>query len=222
MADVSQYKMLDEIEHVIARPSMYIGSVTNTTMDCFLPDEGKMKEGSITYNPALLKMFDEIVSNSVDEHKRTGKVTEIRVNLAPMTGEISISDDGGIPVQKHPDYDMYIPSMIFGELRTGSNFSDESRIGAGMNGLGSKLTSIFSTDFRIDTADGKKRLTQTFADNLSVKSDPVIKKSASNGTTITFVPDYDRLGCELDTENAKRIEKRVRSRLQYEDQSVPR
>lgn len=209
MANVSQYKMLDEIEHVITRPSMYIGSITNREVLTFLPDDGKMKETKIIYNPGLLKLVDEIVSNSVDEHKRSGSVSTIKVDVSTLTGEISVEDDGGIPVQKHPEYKIYIPSMIFGELRTGSNFSDESRLGAGMNGLGSKLTSIFSKEFRVETCDGKKKFIQTFKDNLSIKSEPTIKTSNKSGTVITFTPDYERLGCKLDEDNIKRIEKRV-------------
>ena len=209
MTDVSDYKMLDEITHVLTRPSMYIGSITNTEVISYVPKEDKMIEEKLTYNPALLKMVDEILSNSVDEHKRTGKVKTIHVNYDKITGEISVLDDGGIPVQKHPEHDMYIPTMIFGELRTGSNFSDESRIGAGMNGLGAKLTSIFSTNFYIETHDGTNKFSQEFSDNLSKKTTPKIKTSKNNKTLIKFIPDYDRLSCSLDNDNIKKIEKRV-------------
>lgn len=34
-------------------------------------------------------------------------------------------DNGGIPVVIHPEYNQYIPDMIFGELRSGSNFDDD-------------------------------------------------------------------------------------------------
>jgi len=188
---------------------MYLGSTTNTNMEFFLPEDGKMKLHEIQYNPALIKMFDEIISNSVDEHRRSGAVSTIRVSVSSLTGELTVSDDGGIPVKKHPEFGTYIPSMIFGELRTGSNFSDEERFSAGLNGLGSKLTSIFSKSFRVETCDGKKKFVQTFEDNLDIKSEPSITTSNKNGTIITFTPDYERLKCELDADNLKRIEKRV-------------
>lgn len=209
MTELSKYQKLSEIEHCLQRPGMYLGSTSNTTATTFLPVDGKMIEQEITYSPALLKMFDEIISNSVDEHIRSGSVTAINVNLYPLTGEIKISDNGGIPVKKHPEYDQYIPSMIFGELRTGSNFSDEERFSAGLNGLGSKLTSIFSKSFTVETADGDKQLIQRFEDNLSTKHEPSVYDCNHKGTTITFTPDYDRLGCDLDEDNMKRIEKRV-------------
>lgn len=209
MTDLSKYQKLSEIEHVLQRAGMYLGAIQTKTEVCFVPKDGKMVEKELSYSPALLKMFDEIISNSVDEHIRSGKVTRIDVDLYPLTGEIKISDNGGIPVKKHPEYDQYIPSMIFGELRTGSNFSDEERFSAGLNGLGSKLTSIFSKEFLVTTSDGKNQLIQKFENNLSVKHKPSITKSDSHGTVIQFTPDYERLECELDEDNLQRIEKRV-------------
>lgn len=208
-ADILKYRKMGEIEHVLERAPMYLGSTFNTTNSTYIVKDDKMVEQTIKYNPALIKLFDEVISNSVDEHIRSGKVSKINVTLHPMTGEIVIQDDGGIPVQVHPEYGTYVPEMIFGELRTGSNFNDDERQGAGMNGLGAKLTSIFSTEFTVDTCDGKKRFVQTFKDNLSYKSDPLIKTSNVNGTTITFTPDYKRLDCELDDHNQEKMIRRV-------------
>lgn len=209
MSDLNKYQKLSEIEHVLTRSGMYLGAIHPKTEKVFVPVNDKMVEQELTYSPALLKMFDEIISNAADEHIRSGKVDRIDVDLYPLTGEIKVTDNGGIPVKKHPEYDQYIPSMIFGELRTGSNFSDEDRFSAGLNGLGSKLTSIFSKEFYVITSDGKKKLTQKFEDNLSVKHKPNIISANTNGTIIQYTPDYERLGCELDDDNMKRIEKRV-------------
>ena len=209
MTDLSKYQKLSEIDHILARPGMYLGSTTNTTAKSFSVIDNKMVEEELTYSPALLKMFDEIISNSVDEHIRSGKVTRIEVDLFPMTGQIRIKDNGGIPVKKHPTEKVWIPSLIFGELRTGSNFSDEERFSAGLNGLGSKLSSVFSTEFKVETSDGEKSFVQIFRNNLSEKLEPAIKSSTTNGTVITYIPDYERLGCSLDEQNTKRIEKRV-------------
>lgn len=210
--DVSQYKRLSEVEHVLQRPGMYLGSVTNSeALTWVLSEQDKtcMVEETLTWNPGLLKMFDEIVSNAADEHLRSGNIKNIWVNVYPMTGEIVIKDDGGIPVQKHPEYGMYVPEMIFGEFRTGSNFSDEVRITGGLNGLGSKLTSVFSKEFKVDTSDGSKRFVQVFRNNLSERGTAVIKPSTDKGTTISFTPDYARLQCELDDVNVRKIERRT-------------
>ena len=201
MTDLTKYQKLSEREHVLKRAGMYIGAIQTKTDNCYVPVDDKMVEQTLSYSPALLKMFDEIISNSVDEHIRSGKVTRIDVDLYPLTGEIKITDNGGIPVKKHPEHDQYIPSMIFGELRTGSNFSDDERFSAGLNGLGSKLTSIYSKEFTVTTADGKNKLVQRFEDNLAVKNEPSVIKSNTHGTTIQFTPDYERLDCELDEDN---------------------
>lgn len=210
--DVSQYKKLSEVEHVLARPGMYLGSVTNSEAQTWVlgeKDKSVMVEETLTWNPGLLKMFDEIASNAADEHLRSGNIKNIWVNVYPMTGEIVVRDDGGIPVQKHPDYGIYIPEMIFSEFRTGSNFSDEERATAGLNGLGSKLTSVFSKEFKVDTSDGKNRFVQVFRNNLSERGTAVIKPCTDKGTTISFTPDYDRLQCELDATNIRKIERRT-------------
>lgn len=209
MNEALKYRKLGEVEHVLARSGIYLGSIVNTTCQAWVVNASGMEEQELSYNPGLLKLFDEVISNAVDEHIRSGKVNKIQVELFPMTGEIVIKDDGGIPVIKHPEYGTYIPQMIFGELRTGSNFNDDDRQGAGMNGLGAKLTSIFSKSFKVDTCDGKKRFVQEFRDNLSVKADPSILTSNVNGTTITFTPDYERLGCTLDEHNIAKITRRV-------------
>lgn len=209
MQDLNKYQKLTEREHVLARAGMYLGSTSNTEQECWVVSNGKMVRETIQWNPALIKIFDEIVSNCVDEHLRSGSVKNIWVDTYGMIGEIQVRDDGGIPVQKHPEYKTWIPEMIFSEFRTGSNFGDEERLTAGLNGLGSKLSSVFSKVFKVDTCDGKKRYVQVFKDNLEHRGDAVIQPDTNNGTTITFLPDYDRLGCSLDEGNLKRIERRV-------------
>lgn len=213
MANVKQYRKVDEITHVRMRISMYTGSTANTTKKVFLPVKGKFEEQEITFNPSMLKLFDEIISNAVDVHLRDGSVRSIDVAISAITGEISVEDDGhGIPVEKHPEYKTMVPEMIFGELRTGSNFEDDERMGAGMNGLGAKLTNILSSSFTVKTCDGKKVFIQKFQDGMSNRSKPFIRdaeKTDRTGTKITFTPDYDFLGCALDTDNLARITKRV-------------
>ncbi|AND75116.1 hypothetical protein pf16_193 [Pseudomonas phage pf16] len=207
--DLSQYKRLSEVEHVLARPGMWVGSTAPTTQTSWAVSNGKMVEREVTYTPALLKLFDEIISNSVDEHIRSGSVKNIWVDIHPMAGEIIIEDDGGIPVKLHPEYGIYIPEMIFSEFRTGSNFGDEERTTAGLNGLGSKLTSVFSSEFRVETCDGTNQFIQVFKDNLSKRGEPVIRPYDRKGTKISFIPDYSRLNCEMDEGTIAKIERRV-------------
>src|SRR5690606_33385654 len=130
----------------------------------------------------------EIISNSADFSKTPeGKhVNKIEVTVDPTTGTISVYDNGGIPVVKHSEYDQYVPDMIFGELRSGSNFDDdEDSVTTGQNGEGSTLTNIFSTEFIVDTADGKNRFLCGYYDNLHRRDTPKISKTSKNYTKIT-------------------------------------
>lgn len=205
-----QYRILNDIEHVICRPSTYVGSTSNHNQPSYILDHGKFVERECRWNPALLKLFDEIILNAVDESKRNPDLNKIDVIVDQLTGSITVADNGGIPVVKHKETGMYVPEMIFGHLRAGSNFEDDGRTGAGMNGLGSKLTSIFSTEFRVETSDGKKKFIQTFKNNLSEKTAPFTKRSKDSGTVITYTPDYDRLKCHInDDDNHAKLIKRV-------------
>jgi len=212
--DIAQkYKKLTDIEHVLLRPGMYIGSTQPHTAVTWAYDEAetKMIKRELTWNPGLQKLFDEVISNSVDESKRTGsKLDVIKVEVDRATGEISVYDNGGIPVQLHPEHNMYVPTMVFAELKAGSNFNDDDeRTWVGTNGVGASLVNIFSKKFLVETCDGVNFFKQEFLDNNHVRKEPKIRESDKNHTKITFLPDYERLGCTLDDDNYAKLVKRV-------------
>jgi DNA topoisomerase-2 len=208
-----RYQKLTDTEHVLLRPGMYIGSIKPHTEEVYLlnGNSKKFEPTEITYNPGFLKMFDEIVSNSVDEHKRNQKLNLIKVSIDSKTGRISIWDNGGIPVEIHKDYNEWVPEMIFSNLKTGSNFDDtEDRIVVGTNGVGSTLTNIFSKEFRIETCDGKKSFTQVFKDNMSSKSEPIISAGKKGFTEISYIADFKRFGMSgVDSPSVQMIQKRL-------------
>ena len=189
---------------------MYVGSVKPREEDVYLVSEGKLAKQRVTYNPAFLKIFDEIVSNAVDEHRRNPKLSEIRVEFHAEAGSVTIWDNGGIPVVKHADHGEWIPEMIFSNLKAGSNFNDdEERLVAGTNGVGSTLTNIFSTSFRIRTCDGKNAFEQTFSDNMRERSSPKVVPWKNGFTEITFSPDLARFGMDtIDEVHAEMMRKR--------------
>jgi len=60
-------------------------------------------------------------------------------------------------VEIHEQHKMYVPEMIFGHLLTGSSFDDAiERVTGGRNGLGAKLTNIYSKEFTVETCDGQR------------------------------------------------------------------
>jgi len=207
-----KYQKLSDVEHVLLRPGMYIGSIKTHQEEIYLPTtEGNFELTDVDYNPGFLKLFDEIVSNSVDEHKRNPKLTNIDVTYDLKTGWITVTDNGGIPVQMHSEYNEWIPELVFSNLKTGINFDDdEARTVVGTNGVGSTLTNIYSKEFRIETCDGKKSFIQVFKNNMSERSEPIITKGKKGFTKISYLTDFARFGLKgIDETSVALIEKRL-------------
>lgn len=206
-----KYKVLNHIDHILLRPQTYLGSNKPHTSKKWLFDGEKMIQEEITFVPSFLKIFDEIITNSVDESKRNSLLNKIEINLNKETGIISIKDSGGIPVVIHRDHNKYVPEVIFGNLMSGSNYDDsEDRVVAGTNGYGAKLTNVFSKQFTITTCDGKNLFTQTFTNNMRERGEPKVKRSKVNHTEISYLPDYEKFGLEgLDESHYRLIQKRV-------------
>jgi DNA topoisomerase-2 len=206
-----KYSLLNEIEHVLKRPGMYVGSTKSHESTEFLFNGEKFEKREIQYNPGFLKLFDEIVSNSVDESKRNSNLNQIHVTLNSKTGEISVWDNGGIPVIIHNEHQIWIPELIFSNLRAGSNFDDtQSRTVAGTNGVGASLTNIFSQKFTIKTSDGKNQFSQTFTKNMSERNKPKISPSDKNFTEISYITDFNQFNMEsIDDIHIEMIRKRL-------------
>jgi len=206
-----KYRKLTDEEHVLLRPGMYIGSIKPHTEEVYIPVGEKFVYKEITYNPGFLKLFDEIVSNSVDEHKRNPKLNKIDVTYDVDSGWITVYDNGGIPVEIHKEYNQYIPEMVFSNLKTGINFDDtEERTVVGTNGVGSTLTNIYSKEFIVETCDGKKHFRQVFKNNMSEKSDPEIKRKSRGFTKISYLTDFEKFGLDgIDNNSILMLRKRL-------------
>jgi DNA topoisomerase-2 len=151
-----KYKKHELRSHIYSRPSMYIGTIDPNTIDSYIIDDTeKVIKKTITFIPGLFKIFDEAVVNAIDHSVRTktnaNPVKNIKITINKESGTIEIFNDGvGIEITKHSEYEIWIPELIFGELLTSSNYNDdEVRIVGGVNGLGIKLTNIFSKTFTI-------------------------------------------------------------------------
>lgn len=175
-------------------------------------DEGMVKR-DVTYVPGLYKIFDEILVNAADNKQRDQRMDTIKVDIKPETGTISVMNNGrGIPVVVHKDEKMYVPTMIFGHLLTGSNFNDdEARVTGGRNGFGAKLCNVFSTMFKVETADGNKKFTQKWGNNMSKVSEPtVVDHSGEDFTKVTYQPDLAKFGMtELDEDMVAILSRRA-------------
>lgn len=192
-----KYTTLSEKEHILRRPGMWIGSIRDEERQCFVYDDetGKMTMKTVTYVPAMLKLIDEVLSNSCDEYRRKDNMglTELCVSINKKESKITIKDNGGIPVVKHKDAKCFVPEFIFGQLRTSSNYDDsEDRNVIGTNGVGSSLTNVFSKWFKVITADKHKSLEVEWTNNMENKSDVVIKPSKEHFTETSIILDFNR------------------------------
>lgn len=193
------YKKMSEVEHILARPGMYIGSIKEEQKSQFIYDytDGMMKMKEISIIPGMVKLIDEIISNSTDEYRRSTNLglNKIIVKFAKDNKTIYVTDNGGIPVAIHKDAGMWLPKFIFGQLRTSSNYNDdEDRAGVGTNGLGASIANIFSSAFTVYTCDGKKKFQCTW-NNFNYDETSIIiqnrAKKNEHGTTIMFKLNFD-------------------------------
>jgi DNA gyrase/topoisomerase IV subunit B len=225
--DLQKYQKMTDREHILKKPDTYIGTIepaetTEYIMDVSPPPAADTDPSSaaapalltrrpITYIPGLYKLFDEGMVNMRDHVVRQAQavsdgkpdalpVTTLEVEIDPADGTIHMTNDGnGIDVAQHPEHKLWIPEMIFGHLRTSTNYDEnkKEKIVGGKNGFGFKLVLIWSVWGRVETVDHVRGLKycQEFRNNLSEIVPPVVTKSKVKPyTRVSFRPDYARFG----------------------------
>jgi DNA topoisomerase-2 len=173
----------------------YVGSVEEATSEMWVMDDltNTMVEKSVTYVPALYKIFDEILVNASDNKQRDDpenkiEMKKLKVTIDAENGKIVVFNDGcGIPIEKNKQTDIYNPELIFGVLLTSDNYNDkEERVTGGRNGFGAKLANIFSTEFTIECCCDFTKFSQTFRNNMKERSKFVIESTDSDNYTKGF------------------------------------
>ena len=218
----SKYQKMTDLEHILKKPDTYIGSIQLTECTEYTALSAatvtSAAEGvniglaTFTHIPALYKLVDEGLVNMRDHVIRQAQaikdgkpdalpVTCIEVEVDAATGIVTMTNDGnGIDIAQHPEHNMWIPEMIFGHLRTSTNYAEDKKekIVGGKNGFGFKLVLVWSTWGSVETVDHVRGLkyVQEFKNNLTEICAPKITKCASKKpyTRISFRPDYARLG----------------------------
>lgn len=186
-----------------------------TQMDFVCGDNRKGRLAEVKYAPALWKIIDETIVNALDHKIRCEMstiVTEIKVSI-DRSGRIRVYNDGkGISTKIHQvaseklGVTTHVPTLIFGTLFQGSNRkpSPDSIIG-GTNGLGAKLSVIFSVEFAMETCNDTEFFIQKWSDHMKIAHPPRIIPlnspqakglgiRAKQHTLISFLPDYTMFG----------------------------
>ena len=213
MAD--QYKKHTHREHILELPDTYVGSTETHEETRWVYDSssGKMVHRKVAFNPGFYKIFDEILVNARDALVRTQqdskkqpiKHIEISVTRSEEGVVVDVENDGdGIPIELHPQHNVYAPELIFGHLLTSGNYDKtEEKIVGGKNGYGAKLTNIFSKKFTLSTRNPAtgQRYTQVWTDHMALAGKPsIVKDKATKGfVKVTYQPDLARFpGLNLD------------------------
>ncbi len=163
-------KVLEGLEGVRKRPSMYIGSTS--------------KDG-------LHHLIYEAVDNSVDE-ALAGSCTEIKVSIN-KDGSVTIEDDGrGIPVDAHPIYKIPAVQVALTKLHAGGKFDKKSyMISGGLHGVGISVVNALSKKLIIEIKRGGKIYSQEYSRGDAKTKLKVVGgcSKGETGTKITFWPD---------------------------------
>jgi DNA gyrase subunit B len=163
-------KVLEGVEHVRARPGMYIGDTTAR---------------------GLHHLVWEIVDNSIDE-AMAGFAKTVHVVLN-KDGSCTVSDDGrGIPVGIHPTEKIPTVEVVFAKLGAGGKFDHTGgayKVSGGLHGVGASVVNALSEWIEVKVDREGKRFEMTFERGKKSSDLKVTGKSTRNGTEVTFKAD---------------------------------
>jgi DNA gyrase subunit B len=161
--------VLEGLEAVRMRPSMYIGGVDSK---------------------GLHHLLWEVVDNSVDEYL-AGHCSDIKVTLHKDGCSCTVSDNGrGIPVDKHKKYKKSALEVILTVLHAGGKFSNKNygRSG-GLHGVGSSVVNALSGEMTATVHRDGHEYFQAYRRGVPKAPVRKIKPFRGHGTTIFFRPD---------------------------------
>ena len=169
----SDIQILEGLEAVRKRPSMYIGS---------------------TGPAGLHHLVTELVDNSIDEIG-AGYGTQIDVQLH-RDGSVTVADDGrGIPVGMHATAGISALEVVMTTLHAGGKFDGREQVGyqtaGGLHGVGASCVNALSEWLRVEVQQDGTIYEQHYA--RGIRQTPVKEtgKSKKTGTRTTFMPDIE-------------------------------
>ena len=163
----SEIKVLEGLEAVRLRPSMYIGT---------------------TDIAGLHHLISEVVDNSIDE-SLAGYCTDIDLEIN-NDGSITITDNGrGIPVGIHSSGKNAL-EIALTVLHAGGKFEGKGyKVSGGLHGVGVSAVNALSEWLNVEVRRDNKVYLQKFSKGYAVSELEIIGESDSTGTKITFKPD---------------------------------
>lgn len=192
---MTNYQKLDQISHILKRPDMYVGSLRRANETHYLPNENdRMELKTFLNSPAIIRLFIEALSNATDHAIRYRDCNTIKIEVDKESGLCSIWNNGpSIPITKNEE-GTYIPTMIFGQFLTSSNYNDkEERMVVGRNGLGIKLANVFSSHFEVEVVNPEQGLkfNQVWKDHMKAEKPKITKCSRKTSyVQVKWIADF--------------------------------
>lgn len=199
---------LDDFEYVLAKPTIFVGSVEPSEETVPIINEGNILAEHKSISVGFYKLLNEIVDNAFDEAKRcNGRMKNIKIEIYSDNNKVIVTDNGDgfyNGYKKNSKTGLSNIETAMGMLRAGSNFKNQDVKDTliGTNGVGASVVNMLSDYFSVDSSDGKKRYIHTW--EKFVTTEKKVRISKKKGTTVSFIPREDKFpGCKWDLEILK-------------------